>query len=388
MTESPAVAHIDERLLVPLVRKRLNDPSADLRGWSRALLQGGLTQEVGLSSGLYRFTGHAASADRLLPWSLVLKVVPRSQDNDEPSKWDYWKREILAYESGLLEGLADDLRAPRCFGISEFPGEQFGIWLEDVPETGPDAWPLGRFGLAARHLAQFNGAYLTGRPLPTRPWLSHGRIREWLALGDAGIQNLSQLARSRIGSAWLAGRSVERTRRLWRARQPLLDALDGLPRCLCHHDAFRRNLIASHSADGRDQTVAIDWAGIGIGVVGEELATLVSISLQFLNVEASEARSLDANAFEGYLLGLRDVGWSGDERQVRFGFAASASLYVGLGATGGWLAWLLSDERHVAMTERVIGHPLDRILDQWARLQEYGLDLGEEALELLGGLAS
>jgi hypothetical protein len=388
MTDSPALAHIDARLLVPLVRRQLDDPSANVTDWSRALLHGGLTQEVGLSSGLYRFTGRAASADRLLPWSLILKVVPRSQDNNEPSKWDYWKREILAYESGLLEGLADDLRAPRCFGITEFPGEQFGIWLEDVPETGPDPWPLDRYGLAARHLAQFNGAYLTGRALPTRSWLSHGRIREWLAVGEASMQSLSQLARSRIGSTWLTGRSVERTQRLWRDRQPLLDALDGLPRCLCHHDAFRRNLLACRSADGRDQTVAIDWAGIGIGVVGEELATLVSISLQFMNVEASEARSLDAIAFEGYLQGLRELGWSGDERQVRFGFTASASLYVGLGATGGWLAWLLSDERHVAMTERAIGHPMDQILDHWARLQEYELDLGEEALKLLGELAS
>jgi len=387
MTDSPALAHIDEQLLAPLVRRQLDDPSADVMDWSRALLHGGLTQEVGLSSGLYRFTGHAASADRLVPWSLILKVVPRSRDNNEPSKWDYWKREILAYESGLLDNLANDLRAPRCFDISELPGEEIGIWLEDVRETGPDPWPIARYGLAARHLAQFNGAYLTGRALPTRPWFSKGRIREWLALGEAGIQNLSQLARSPIGSTWLTSRSVERTQRLWRDRQPLLDALDGLPRCLCHHDAFRRNLIAGRTADGGDQTVAIDWAGVGIGVVGEELATLVSISLQFMNVEASEARSLDAVAFEAYLQGLREVGWTGDERLVRFGFAACASLYVGLGATGGWLAWLLSDQRHVAMTERAIGHPMDRILEQWARLQEYELDLGDEALKLLGEMA-
>jgi hypothetical protein len=295
MTDSRALAHIDEQLLVPLVRRQLDDPSADLRDWSSTLLHGGLTQEVGLSSGLYRFTGHAASADRFLPWSLILKVVPRSRDNDEPSKWDYWKREILAYESGLLENLAVDLVAPRCFGISEFPGEQFGIWLEAVRKTGPDPWPLERFGLSARHLAHFNGAYLTGRPVQTLPWLSHGRIREWLAMGEAGIQNLSQLARHRIGSTWLTSRSVERTHRLWRDRQRLLDALAGLPRCLCHHDAFRRNLIARRTADGRDQTVAIDWAGMGIGVVGEELATLVSISLQFMNVGASEARGLDAS---------------------------------------------------------------------------------------------
>jgi len=32
----------------------------------------------------------------------------------------------------------------------------------------PD-WPLERYGLAARHLGQFNGRYLTGTPLPQHP---------------------------------------------------------------------------------------------------------------------------------------------------------------------------------------------------------------------------
>lgn len=85
----------------------------DLQNWSSVLLHGGLRQEVGLSSGLYRFTGQATSADRLIPWSLMLKLMTRSRDNDEPSRWDYWRREILAYESGLLKNLAVDLVAPR-----------------------------------------------------------------------------------------------------------------------------------------------------------------------------------------------------------------------------------------------------------------------------------
>jgi hypothetical protein len=38
---------------------------------------------------------------------------------------------------------------------------------------------------------------------------------------------------------------------------------------------------------------------LGIGVIGDELATLVSISLQFMDVAATESRKLDAVAFGG-----------------------------------------------------------------------------------------
>ena len=34
-------------------------------------------------------------------------------------------------------------------------------------------------------------------------------------------------------------------------------------------------------------------------------------------------------------------------------------------------------------TEQVLGHPLDRILEQFAGLQQYALDLGDEARALM-----
>jgi hypothetical protein len=41
--------------------------------------------------------------------------------------------------------------------------------LPGWPNEGLPDWPLERYGLAARHLGQFNGRYLTGTPLPQHP---------------------------------------------------------------------------------------------------------------------------------------------------------------------------------------------------------------------------
>ena len=63
---------------------------------------------------------------------------------------------------------------------TEHPNDEWRIWLEDIQET-PKTWTVERHGIAARHLGQFNGAYLTGRPLPAeQPWLYRGRAREWI----------------------------------------------------------------------------------------------------------------------------------------------------------------------------------------------------------------
>ena len=369
---------LDEAVVRRMVGRALGDPSIGIVDWSARTLAGGMTQALGTSEGVLRVTGAGVSASRRTPWSIIIKTLRRVAEHDDPGDWDYWKREALAYRTGLLNDLPDGFAAPRCFGVEEVDDERVVIGLEDVRDAGPNPWPLDRYGLAARHLGRFNGANQTGGR-PDWSWLSNGRIRQWLSQADRGFQEFDVLARSPIGSAWLTDESVARTKRAWRDRRPLLDALGRLPRCLCHHDAFRRNLIATRTEDGHDLTVAIDWAGVGMGVVGEDLATLVSISLQFLEVDAGDAAQLDRIAFEGYLAGLRDVGAVIDERTVRFGFAAAAHLLMGVGGTGGWLAWLVEEEDRPRVAEGIIGRPIDEILAQWRGLQPYLLDLGDEA---------
>ncbi len=373
----------DHNVITQVVRTALQNPSLVVRDWSIEPLLGGFGEVTATSEGVCRVRGTAVAAGRPVRWSVVRKRLQGTAGHADPVDWDYWKREALAYEADLLGDLPEGFAAPTCFAVVVIDDQHLEIWLEDVSEANAEPWPPARYGLAARHLGRFNGSYLGGRRLPTDQWLSAGRIRSWLALGESGVADLARLAATPIGSAWMSDDDVARIRRQWRDRDQLLAGLDRLPRCLCHHDAFRRNLIGVRTPEGHDRTVAIDWAGVGIGAIGEDLAGLVAISLQFLDVSIAQAADLEQVAFEGYVAGLRDVGATIDARRVRFGYAAASSLLLGVGGAAAWLAWLVEDPVHVANAERAIRHPLDEILEQWRGLQPFLLDLGSEARVLL-----
>src|SRR5215211_6190672 len=121
--------------------------------------------------------------------------------------------------------------------------------------------------------------------------------------------------------------------RLWTERERFLTALDRLPQTFCHLDAFRRNLLYRAEPDG-EEVVAIDWSYAGHGAVGQELGQLVVASLFFFETVGSAPRDLDAACFAGYVTGLREAGWVGDERLVRPGFVADAALRHTIGLLG------------------------------------------------------
>ena len=80
---------------------------------------------------------------------------------------------------------------------------------------------------------------------------------------------------------WHIGDDARRILQLWEEREIFHNALDRLPQTLLHRDVFRRNLFAGRGEDGREKTVAVDWAFIGLGAVGEDIASLVQASLCF-----------------------------------------------------------------------------------------------------------
>jgi hypothetical protein len=279
----------------------------------------------------------------------------------------------------MVARLSGGLAAPRCFAIVEYPDEETWVWMEYIVETAK-SWPLQRYGLAARHLGQFNGAYLVGRPLPEYPWLNRRHSRQWLEMGISGFSELPRLSQSQW--SWLTPESATRTLRLYAERERLLDGLEKLPICLCHHDSFRRNVLARHTLQGEEQTGIIDWSAVGPGAPGEDLAKLVVGSVLFRDVPAQDLAQLDSLAFVGYLEGLYDAGWQGDKALVRLGYAASACLCIALGLTGLLLAHVEDEEARATWVE-VSGQPIEVLLNDWHDTHNFLLSLGDESLILL-----
>src|SRR5512142_1959648 len=268
---------IDSTMLTPLVREALSQNDVVVVDWKYEALHG-----ASFNSEIYRFSGNAQSREDILPWSLILKIIRSPDGTDDPSSFNYWEREALAYRSGLLDNLPDGMSAPRCFGIVEQPGLEAWLWLEEVMDELQASWSLEQYGRVAHHLGQFNGAYLKGWHLPTQPWLAKGRLRAWVAI--AGIPVAAGVLAHPLVSRLYPDDMYKRVLQVWSEHEAWIAFMENQPQTLAHLDAFRRNLFARHDSHGDIQTILIDWSFMGSAALGEEIAPLVAASLNFLEV--------------------------------------------------------------------------------------------------------
>lgn len=380
-SENTQLKAINQTLLLPVVQQALASNSVEIVAWNYQQLHGAGGGVGGTA--IYRFSGKGREQAKIMPWSLILKVLQSGTDN-EPSSSHYWKREAEAYGSGWLNNLTGGLVAPECYKIDEHPNEVW-IWLEDVRDELGQAWPLQRYGLAARHLGQFNGMYLTQEDMPTFSWLSSQWIRQDLATATPGFDKLRQSLDHPMIRRSFPKHLSEKAFRLWAEKEIFLTALEGLPHTVCHFDAFRQNLFARSREDGQDQTVAIDWAFTGLGPVGTEIVALVWVTLGFMEVEASRARDLEGIVYAGYLDGLRDVGWQGDPHQVRFAFTAATALRR-LGSLGYSVDYYIDENLYPAV-QQLTGHSVEEVADQAVEAGAFIERLADEARELLNILS-
>ncbi len=327
---------LDQETLTLLVRRVTGSDTVEILERDVTRLGAGPTNPTSL--GLYRLAGRADDRGTTVTYSLVVKVVQSPANagwpglGEEPSHWNYWRRELLAYQSVLLDDLPEGLVVPRFFGAAEHAGDTAWLWLEDIPAFGHASWTLDDYHVAARHLGRFHGAYLTGRPLPTHTWLNRDFHRAWsrfvreqsgdvldrLAQPDGAFGALHELAPPAQVAAFV---------RCLRDPEPFLTALDRLPRTLCHYDANPYNLLVRTAGDGQDQLVAIDWQAVGLGPVGEDISQFVTTVIAVHQVQ--DWKQLDAHLFESYVNGLRGAGWEGDARVARAGYVLSAVLRQG-----------------------------------------------------------
>jgi hypothetical protein len=325
---------------------------------------------------LYRWSGRAVFDGVERDWSLILKAWVRDPKTDSPSQWDYWKREFLAYSSGILDELPG-VRAPRLFDAID-EGDVAYVWLEDVVPEGQGRWSTDRYALAAEHLGRFNGAYLADRPVPDAPFLTRTYLRSWANwIPWSDSVRFSPSWSDPIVAAAIPAPPIERLDRLHSMISILADRLEALPLTFSHLDAWRTNLIAERSASGEDRTVALDWSFVGMAPAGEEVAILVGGSHIWLHAEPDDLAAMSKRAFTAYVAGMRDAGWRGDERVVRFAYAASSALYLGP-VVPFWLT-RIGDPGRREWIERKCGRDAREVARGWALLLDHALGLADEA---------
>ena len=383
--ERPEIA---PEILTASVRGLCRRPMLDITGWQIQALHSGTGHATGE---LYRLTGTGQDQGEAVDWSMILKVLsPHATRNaytaaDDPSHALYWKREALAYQSGMLADLPGGLSAPRCVTIDEQPNGDIRLWLEEAHDRYGPRWPLDQYARAARCLGRFNGAYLTGRPLPTYSWLGRpGSLRGMLE-GSAWVRSVlndSQIWNQPAIQQAFPIPITHRLLRLWDERERFLAALDRMPQTLCHKDFWRANLFAPLDPAQDNALIVIDWAVVGIGELAMDAGDLFGASWHRFGVDSTDLRVFDTTIFENYLVGLKETGLHVDRWMVRVSYTGFAALKYGCVV----LAILLSrpdDEHWRAHWERLTGQSLEAVFTQQAALSCYLLDLIDEAHNLL-----
>ncbi len=372
---------IDTDLLLEPVRACLGDAAAKIVDVRAKPVAAGFSESEGGGLGTLRISGAAMTASGLQSFRMISKSLgDDGTGSNDPNEWNYWKREALAYASGVLDVLPPGVSAPKCYGVTQDDLHRTTIFLEEITDDHAD-WGLDQYGEAAQCLGRFNGAYLAGRPIPEHPWLMPGRVANWLDGAYDALSRLPEGMDEPVMATWLGGDRLERTMALWRRRESLQAALGALPRCFCHHDAFRRNLMLRDGPVCSTNLVGIDWSMLGPGAVGEELAPLIGVTLQFGDLPLDTARDLEAVVLSRYHSGLIEAGCVVSHADVRFGFCASAALFLGLGNFGGWQT-VLADPDKRSNLEAILGSPIEKIVERFAGLQTYLLDLGDQATAL------
>ena len=209
---------------------------------------------------------------------MVLKVVADVDLTGDPlidrlptnEGINYWKREALAFSSGLLIGWPGPLVPVHCYGVEEVSKSQAWIWLEAREGAGPHALlTIEQLASAAYDFGALAAQWQSKLPdVRHYPWLAQRWLRGWVALvrifavdhfldHDGGCGNGSAV------EPFLNASTRRRIAELISDADDLLAGFDSLPVTLAHHDPQWGNLFATAPDELPARTVAIDWGSSG-----------------------------------------------------------------------------------------------------------------------------
>ncbi len=280
------------------------------------------------NGGIWRYT--AEGVDGAATSCVVKRVGPQFfggnpiwANSSDPSHPTWWGREAAFYRSGLAaRGWSADARVARCFGVYDGPAGTLEIWLEDldIPALSIDVfrdvvrslahWQVATTGATDEFLSQgWIPAHLDRRHLDNEAAIADPRWDELLRRGIGS--SLRDALTRRISHPQVAG-----------------DVLDKFPQMLTNYDLHHAN-IGRAKADGA--TAIIDWAYVGWGPIGQDVAHLALDTWDKLEPGATPQSVWDDLAAT-YTGALRDAGWTGSDDDVMQSMATAYAVRHGWAA--------------------------------------------------------
>jgi hypothetical protein len=379
---------IDPAVLTGVVRQDQQDPHLAILDWTVEPINH--EKIIDTTAGLFRFSGESQGGSGRQPWAVVLKCIHNpTVESQQPREYSYWRREIMAFQSGFLQRLPPGVRAPRGYGVMENEHGAW-LWIENIQETTGKQWSLDYFRRAARKLGRFQGAYLCGTQLPDYPWLcqpffSVGWKEQNYWPGLLSPEFEQNAWKSTIVQSALDDRQKFRLLQLFVEKLRFDEVNYRLPQVLCHNDVHRKNFMWTQKPQtGEEELIALDWAFTGPGALGNDLGELLGNSLYFFDYDPQEVETLEAALLDGYLTGIADNRARIDPRLVRLGYLISLSFWMA--TLPGWTPFRLPSES-ASNVQAMNGHSEEEVLAGWVHLNAFCLDRADEARRLIQQLS-
>ena len=361
---------IDPAVLTDVVRQDQRSPNFEITSWTAGVLS---NKGVANPDGLFVFSGEGCDENGARSWSVVLKVIRTSRSEDIQSYF-YDMRELLVYQSGLLDRLPKILVAPRCYLATTVNGAGW-VWMEHIHDESPKRWDDSHFMFAAKQLGLFTAAMLRDDAIPRMPWFCHDSLhpREtpMASFKKAHVKrHLDEDVQERVSRLWDELESFKRVR-------------SRLPQVICHGDANRRNLMVRQAPDRAHQLIAIDWPKFGVGPVGAELYSLVGTSAFLHEYAPANLHTLSEQSFDAYVGGLQEGGWQGRKDLVRLAYLSLSATVYGLTAPFVIANFDPAQETAQAEAQRMVGLPAEAFNAGTAEVCRFGLDCADEARRMM-----
>lgn len=361
--------HVDIGVLQQCVEKELNKAELVITDWEISPFS--IKKKNFTTAGLYQIRGIAKSGEIDYPWSLFLKIIqPEAEEKNDHEHFNYWKREALVHQSGVLNHIPPVIHTPRCHVVEEKSDSEIWLWMEEVKESNLGPWSLERFSLIAHKIGLFHGGYATGEfPLPKEDWI----CQEWLASWVAGCDQYAPDASSYYPIVKGRYESIDKN---WNSylmfRQHQNDyfhVLKTLTRVVSHHDLSKQNMYIN-----RELTV-IDWQYLSVSGLGEDLGKMFGVAMSQDDIPVHEAWHYQEQLFEEYLEGLKLAGWKGNPLLPKLGFFLSVAFRS---------AWEMP--KLIKLLANSSANELDKVIEKYMTIVEVQMRLAEEADRIIAKL--